>query len=161
MVHIDDFPLLQNTQVTLGILSSCVIHQPSYFIWTIHFSFSFLSILASFDERVMQVCGDIMHPGSWEFIQRSLMGYQAQLPISFGGINLLFMENYAPYAFLGNLALVALYLCSKFPIFNKPFWKSMFFKLKEVHTSFNHAFMQFEIVFLPQLERCTLFLRVW
>jgi hypothetical protein len=75
MVHIDDFPLLQNTQVTLGILSSCVIHQPSYFIWTIHFSFSFLSILASFDERVMQVCGDIMHPGSWEFIQRSLMGY--------------------------------------------------------------------------------------
>jgi len=31
MAHIDDFLLLGNTQVTLGILSSCVICQPSYF----------------------------------------------------------------------------------------------------------------------------------
>jgi len=30
MVHIDDFPLLGNSQVTLGILSSCVAYQPFY-----------------------------------------------------------------------------------------------------------------------------------
>jgi hypothetical protein len=51
------------------------------------------------------------------------------------------MDNYAPSTFLRNLALVALYPCSKFPTFNKLFWKSMFLKLREAHTSFNHAFM--------------------
>ncbi len=51
------------------------------------------------------------------------------------------MENYTPFTFLGSLALVALYLCSKFPIFNESFWKSMFLKLKEAHTSFSHAFV--------------------
>jgi len=30
VVHIDDFPLLGNAQLDLGILSSCVIRQPSY-----------------------------------------------------------------------------------------------------------------------------------
>jgi hypothetical protein len=31
MVHINDLPFLGNAQVALGILSSCVTHQPSYF----------------------------------------------------------------------------------------------------------------------------------
>jgi hypothetical protein len=29
MAHIDDFPLLGDTQVVLGILFSCIAHQPS------------------------------------------------------------------------------------------------------------------------------------
>jgi hypothetical protein len=82
-----------------------------------------------------------MGPGSSESIQSSLMEHPAQLWISFGAISLLFMDNYAPSTFLRNLALVALYPCSKFPTFNKLFWKSMFLKLREAHTSFNHAFM--------------------
>jgi hypothetical protein len=104
------FLFLQNAQVALGILSSCVTIRPSYFIWIIPLSSSFLSILTSFDKRIMQICGDIMGPRSWEFIQGSLMGHQAQLPISFGGISFLSMENYAPFAFLGSLVLVALYV---------------------------------------------------
>jgi hypothetical protein len=35
IVHINDFPLLRDTQVALGILSSCVVRQPPYLIQTI------------------------------------------------------------------------------------------------------------------------------
>jgi hypothetical protein len=35
VVHIDDLPFLGNAQAVLGILSSCVACQPSYFTWTI------------------------------------------------------------------------------------------------------------------------------
>jgi hypothetical protein len=37
-------------------------------------SFFFLVFLASFDGRIMQVCGDIMGLGSWESFQGPLMG---------------------------------------------------------------------------------------
>jgi hypothetical protein len=58
-VHIDDLPLLGNTHVVLGILSSCVACRPFYFTLTIPPS-SFMYFLVSFDMRVMQLCGDIM-----------------------------------------------------------------------------------------------------
>ncbi len=48
------------------------------------------------------------------------MKRQARLSISFGGIGLHFMEDCAPFAFVGNWVLVAPYLCSRFCIFNKP-----------------------------------------
>jgi hypothetical protein len=67
MAHIDDCLLLGKTQVALGILFSCVNHQPSYFTQTI-LPFSFLSFLVNFNMRVMQVCGDIMGLESWESI---------------------------------------------------------------------------------------------
>jgi hypothetical protein len=35
VVHINDLLFLGNAQVALGILSSCVIRQPFYLIWTI------------------------------------------------------------------------------------------------------------------------------
>jgi len=53
VVHIDEINLLGNTQVTLGIWSSCVAHQPSYFSWIVPFYFSFLFFWVSFDKRVM------------------------------------------------------------------------------------------------------------
>jgi hypothetical protein len=65
MAHIDHFLLLGDTHVTLGILSSFVAHQPSYFMRIV--PLSFLSFLASFDKIFMQVCGNIMCLGSWEF----------------------------------------------------------------------------------------------
>jgi hypothetical protein len=71
VVHIDDFPLLGDAQVALGILSSCITRQPFYFTWTIPFSFV-LSFLTGFNKKVMQLCGDIMGPGSWEFFSRPL-----------------------------------------------------------------------------------------
>jgi hypothetical protein len=40
--------------------------------------------------------------------------------MSFSGIGLLSMEDCAPSVFLGSWALVALYLSSKFHIFDKP-----------------------------------------
>jgi hypothetical protein len=61
-----------------------------------------------------------MCPGSWEFFQGLLMMCKVGLPISFGGIGLLSMEDYAPSTFLGCWALVALYLCSKFRVFDRP-----------------------------------------
>jgi hypothetical protein len=53
VAHIDHLLLLGDAQVALGILSSCIVHQPSYFIWTIFFSFFFLFLLVGFDIRVM------------------------------------------------------------------------------------------------------------
>jgi hypothetical protein len=116
VVHIDDIFLLRNAQVDLGILSSCVACRLSYFTWTIPPSSSFLSLLAGFKKRVMQVFEDIIG-------LRLLEYFGVQLLISFGGIHLLSMDDYAPSTFLGNWALVVLYLCSKFCIFNRPILK--------------------------------------
>ncbi len=48
------------------------------------------------------------------------MRHQTQLPISFSGIGFLFMEDYAPFVFLGSWALVVPYFCSRFHIFDRP-----------------------------------------
>jgi len=65
MVHIDDLPLLGNAHVVLGILFSCVACWPSYLTRTIPPS-SFKVLLASFNMKIMQICGDIMGPRSCE-----------------------------------------------------------------------------------------------
>jgi hypothetical protein len=117
MVHIDDLFLLGDVQVTLGISSSCVACWPSYFKQT-KLPSSFLFLLANFNKRVML---DIMGLGWWEFFYHPLARHQVQLPISFGEISLLSMEECAPFVFLGSWVLVALYLCFKFCIFKKPF----------------------------------------
>jgi len=71
MAHINDLSFLGDVWVALGILSSCLIRRPYYFTRTI-LPFSFLSFLVGFDKEVMQVCGDIMGPRSWESFQGSL-----------------------------------------------------------------------------------------
>jgi len=76
--------------------------------------FFLLVFLVSFDKRFMQVCEDIMGLGLWDSIQGPLARCQVWLLIFFGGIGVLYMEVYAPSAFLGNWALVALYLCWRF-----------------------------------------------
>jgi hypothetical protein len=53
-VHINDFPLLGNTQVVLGILFSCVTRQLSYLIQIIPL-FSLLSLLVGFDNKCKYV----------------------------------------------------------------------------------------------------------
>jgi hypothetical protein len=62
----DDFPFLGDAHVGLGILFSCIVHQPSYFTQIIPFSSFFLYFLVGFDRKIMQVCGDIMGLRSWE-----------------------------------------------------------------------------------------------
>jgi hypothetical protein len=49
----DDFPFLGDAHVGLGILSSCIVHQPFYFTWTIPLASSFLYFLVGFDKRIM------------------------------------------------------------------------------------------------------------
>jgi hypothetical protein len=61
-----------------------------------------LFLLESFDKKILQVCGDNMGLGSWEFIQGPLVGCQALLLISFNGIGFSSMEDCAPFTFLGN-----------------------------------------------------------
>jgi len=60
-----------------------------------------------------------MGPRPWESIQGPLMKRQAQLPISFGGIGLLSLEDCTQSILLRSLALMASYLCSRFRIFNE------------------------------------------
>jgi hypothetical protein len=78
-VYINDLPFSGDTQVVLAILSSCVVHQPSYVTWTIFSSSSFLYLLASFDKNVMHVSGDIMCLVSWESFQGLLVRCQIRL----------------------------------------------------------------------------------
>jgi len=92
-------------------------------------SFFLRIFLASFDTRVMQVCGDIVGLGVWEYFLGPLVRCQAQLSISSDGISLFSMEDYAPFAFLGSWVLMALYLCSRFHIFNKPVLEEYVFKV--------------------------------
>jgi hypothetical protein len=66
VAHIDDLPLLRDAQVTLSILSSCVACQPSLFHIDNTFFSPFMSLLACFDKKIMQVCGDVMGLGLWE-----------------------------------------------------------------------------------------------
>jgi hypothetical protein len=130
MAHINDLPFLKDAQVALSILSSCV--SLSFLSHLDNLSFLFLPI--SFDKFEQE-----NYVGMWGhygfkvmgIYYGSLMGHQAQLLVSFGGIGFLFMDNYTPSTFLGSLVLVALYLCCKFLIFNESFWKSMFLRLKE------------------------------
>ncbi len=89
----------------------------------------------------MQVCGDIIGPRLWEFFQSPLVGHQAQLPIFFGGIGLFSMEDYAPSIFLGSWALVALYLCYKFHIFNIFILEEHVFQVEGAHTWFIHVYV--------------------
>jgi hypothetical protein len=53
MVHIDDFLLLGNTQVVLGILSSCLVYQ----LFFSHLNNSFFkkkkSLLVSFNSKIL------------------------------------------------------------------------------------------------------------
>jgi hypothetical protein len=55
--------------------------------------------LVGFDKKIMQVCGNIMGPRSWESFQGPLARCQVRLLISFSGIGLLFMEDYASLLF--------------------------------------------------------------
>jgi hypothetical protein len=126
----DDFLFLGDVHVGLGILSSCIIHRPSYFTRTILLYFSFLYFLVGFNRRIMQICGDIMGLRSWESFQGPLARCQVRLPISFGGTNLLSMEDCAPFTFLGSWVLVILYLYSRFHIFNKPVLEKYVFQVE-------------------------------
>ncbi len=64
VAHINDLFFLGDVQVALGILSSYAVCWSFYLTQIIPPSFLFL--LVGFDKRVMQVCGDIMGPRSWE-----------------------------------------------------------------------------------------------
>jgi hypothetical protein len=101
-VHIDDILVLGDAQVALGILTSCVVHQPFYSTRTIP-PYSFLFLLVGFNKRVMQVYGDITGPRSWESFQGPLVRLQTQLPISFDGIDLFFYGGLCPIYFLKEL----------------------------------------------------------
>jgi len=61
-----------------------------------------------------------MGPRSWESSQGPLVRRQVRLPISFSGIDLFYMEECAPFAFIGSWALVVPYLCFRFHIFDRP-----------------------------------------
>jgi hypothetical protein len=68
--------------------------------------------------------------GSWESFQDPITRRQIRLPISFGGIYFLSMEDCAPSIFLGSSVLVAPYLCSKFHIFDRPILEEYVFQVE-------------------------------
>jgi hypothetical protein len=102
-----------------------------------------------------------MGPRSRESFHGPLMRRHARLPISFGGISLFSMEDCAPFAFLGNWALMALYLCSRFCIFYKTILEEYVSQVVGPATSFNLAYVQRKMVYNLQLGICTFLLNVW
>jgi hypothetical protein len=70
---------------------------------------------------------------------------QTQLSISFGDIGF-YIWRIVYHLFSLGVGLWWLRIYASSFIFSiDPFWKNMFFKLKGVHNSFNHALVQFEI----------------
>jgi hypothetical protein len=53
ITQIDDLLLMGDTQVDLGIFSSCVTRRRSYLTHIVFSFFSFLSLLAGFNKKVM------------------------------------------------------------------------------------------------------------
>jgi hypothetical protein len=62
------FFLLEDAHVVLGICFHVSFIDLLISLGQLFIYFSFLFILVSFDNKVMQVCGDIMGPRSWESI---------------------------------------------------------------------------------------------
>jgi hypothetical protein len=67
---------------------------------------------------------------SRESFKGPLARHHVRLPISFGGIGLLFMEDCAPFAFLRSWVLVTLYLYSRFHIFDRLVLKEYVFQVE-------------------------------
>jgi len=65
------------------------------------------------------------------------------------------------FFFLRSWALLALYLCFRFCIFNRPILEEYVSQVEGAHTCFNHTYMQHEMACLLQLEKCTFLLKVW
>ncbi len=88
--------------VALGILSSCVVCQPSYLTWTT-FSFFFLVFFGEF--RHENYVGMWGHNGSkiMGVFSRPLTRCQARLPISFASIGLFSMDDCASISFSKKL----------------------------------------------------------
>jgi hypothetical protein len=80
-----------------------------------------------------------MGPRLWESFQDPLTKHHARLLISFSGINLFFTKDFAPFSFLWSWALVVLYLCSRFYIFDRPILEEYVYQVEGAHTCFNHA----------------------
>jgi hypothetical protein len=66
--------------------------------------------------------------------------------MSFGGIDLISMEDCAPFAFLGSWALMVSYLCFRFCISNRPILEEYVFEVEGTHTYFNHTYMHRKMV---------------
>ncbi len=58
------------------------------------------------------------------------MGHQTRLPISFGGISLLSMEDCAPIYFFKGIGLSWFRICASFAFSIDPLWRNMFIKLR-------------------------------
>jgi hypothetical protein len=86
--------------------------------------------------------------------------HEAWQPIFFGDIGLLFMKVFASIVFLRRWALMALYLCFKFLIFDKLILEEDFFKLKGPHLFQSYLHVVWN-AFLLDLVRCTLLLKIW
>jgi len=66
---------------------------------------------------------------------------QAWLSISFGGI-CLSLWRIVPHLFFWGIGFWWLFICDlSFVSLIDPFWKNMFFRLKNAHTYFNHAYV--------------------
>ncbi len=119
-----------------------ICHSLTFLFYLDNSSFFFLPIfLMSFDKRIMLVCGDIMGPRSWEFIQDPLVRCQVWLSISFGGICPFIYGGLCPFAFLGSLIWWLHIYAPGFIFLIDLFWKNMLIELKGAHTSFSHAFV--------------------
>jgi hypothetical protein len=76
------------------------------------FPSSFLSLLASFNMKIMQVCGDIMGFKWWEFTQGPLARHHVQLPILFNCICIFIYGKLHPVYIFRELNFRWLRICA-------------------------------------------------
>ncbi len=105
-------------------------HMLTFFLHSNNSSLFFLASFGEFQQK--NFISMWKHYEFWVMgiYSRPLDGTSSPTPIFFGGISLLSMEDYALSTFLGSWALVVLYLCSMFRIFDRPILKEYIFQVE-------------------------------
>ena len=106
---------LRDSQVALLLLSKTVAVRPGYLCRTTPPSEPFLSLLHSFDDKVLNVLEDILSAGLTK-----AASIQASLPISMGGLGLVPNALIANAAFWGSWSTSASLLSSHFTVSSTP-----------------------------------------
>jgi hypothetical protein len=69
----------------------------------------------------MQVFERLLGPGSFKYLEASLVCHQVSLPISNGGIGFISAKTIAPITYLGSWTLVVFVINSRFLFNSRPF----------------------------------------
>ncbi len=117
--HVDLLPRMGDVQVAFWILTHHL--WPSYFLWCPLLLSTFIESFIYFDSFFLQVFGHLLGLRSFDNLEGPLAHKQASLPIAFSGIRFISTATIIPTTYLGNWALIASIIATRFMIDQCPF----------------------------------------